>query len=196
MATQTLIRPEELLKLRRRNTWLSESSDYNAKFGPIKLMEALSKGENKKSKTSRLLSWAVRNRELDHMCPWFWSAAQLMHHYQRMLPGKEDGCYGTMAEVFKDRPKGKCVPVSAVLYCGVNCTLTVVVCCSCDAQKSSHKPLDRDDQDQGERMLHAALDVRQETCCSGWERADEECFPLQQPSGVQQPDPPPRVWQA
>lgn len=31
IATQTMIRPEELLQLRRRNTWLSESSDYNAK---------------------------------------------------------------------------------------------------------------------------------------------------------------------
>ncbi len=109
MATQTFIRPEELLQLRRRNTWLSESSDYNAKSGSIKLMEILSKGENKKSKTSRLLSWVVRNRELDHMCPWFWSAARLMHDYQRMLPAKEDGCYGTMADVFKDRPKGECV---------------------------------------------------------------------------------------
>ena len=68
MATQTFIRPEELLNLRRRNTWLSESSDYNAKFGSIKLIEILSKGENKKSKTSRLLSWVVRNRELDLTC--------------------------------------------------------------------------------------------------------------------------------
>ena len=117
MATQSFIRPEELLQLRRRKTWLSESSDYNAKFGPIKLMEILSKGENKKSKTSRLLSWVVRNRELDHMCPWFWSAARLMHDYQRMLPGKEDGCYGTMTEVFQDRPKGECVADSATSPC-------------------------------------------------------------------------------
>ncbi|DBB11560.1 TPA: hypothetical protein ACH3X3_006956 [Trebouxia sp. C0006] len=81
IATQTMIRPEELLQLRRRNTWLSESSDYAAKSGPIKLIEIFSKGANKNSKTSRLLSWVVRNRELDHMCPWFWMAARLMHDY-------------------------------------------------------------------------------------------------------------------
>ncbi len=106
IATQTMIRPEELLQLRRRNTWLSESSDYAAKSGPIKLIEILSKGANKNSKTSRLLSWVVRNRELDHMCPWFWMAARLMHDYQRMLPGKDGGHYGSMVQVFKDRPKG------------------------------------------------------------------------------------------
>lgn len=91
-------------------------------------METLNKGGNKKSKTSRLLSWVVQNRELDHMCPWFWSAAKLMHDYQRMLPRKEDGCYGTMTEVFKDKPHGECVPNLATLvhcikahceYCGV-----------------------------------------------------------------------------
>lgn len=197
MATQTFIRPEELLQLRRRNTWLSESSDYNAKFGPIKLMEILSKGKNKKSKTSRLLSWVVRNRELDHMCPWFWSAAKLMHDYQRMLPEKEDGCYGTMTEVFRDKPKGGCVADSAILVCCIKAHAdNSGGCCSCDAQKSSHKPLDRDDREQGERVLHATFDVRQETCCSGGERAHEERFPLQQPSGVQQADPPPCVWQA
>ena len=81
IATQTMIRPEELLQLRRRNTWLSESSDYAAKSRPIKLIEIFSKGANKNSKTSRLLSWVVRNRELDHMCPWFWMAARLMHDY-------------------------------------------------------------------------------------------------------------------
>ena len=106
IATQTMIRPEELLQLRRRNTWLSESSDYAAKSGPIKLIEILSKGENKNSKTCRLLSWVVRNRELDHLCPWFWMAARLMHDYQRMLPGKEGGHYGTMVQVFQDRTKG------------------------------------------------------------------------------------------
>ena len=106
IATQTMIRPEELLQLRRRNTWLSESSDYAAKSGPIKLIEILSKGANKNSKTSRLLSWVVRNRELYHMCPWFWMAARLMHDYQRMLPGKDGGHYGSMVQVFKDRPKG------------------------------------------------------------------------------------------
>ena len=146
MATQTFIRPEELLQLRCRNTWLSESSDYNTKFGPIKLMEILSKGKNKKSKTSRLLSWAVRNRELDHVCPWFWSAAKLMHDYQRMLPGKEDGCYGTMIEVFKDRPKGKRFSDAATLVqCSQSHAEYSLVCCSCDAQKSPHQPLDRDD---------------------------------------------------
>ncbi len=62
-----MIRPEELLQLRRRKTWLSESSDYAAKSDPIKLIEILSKGANKNSKTSCLLSWVVRNRELDHM---------------------------------------------------------------------------------------------------------------------------------
>ncbi len=106
IATQTMIRPEELLQLRRRNTWLSESSDYAANSGPIKLIEILSKGANKNSKTSRLLSWVVRNRELDHMCPWFWMAARLMHDYQRMLPGKDGGHYGSMVQVFKDRPTG------------------------------------------------------------------------------------------
>ena len=106
IATQTMIRPEELLQLRRRNTWLSESSDYYAKAGPIKLMEILSKGENKNSKTSRLLSWVVRNRELDSMCPWFWAAARLMHDYQRMQPGSGDGHYGTMAQLFQERPQG------------------------------------------------------------------------------------------
>ena len=106
IATQTMIRPEELLQLRRRNTWLSESSDYAAKSGPIKLIEILSKGANKNSRTSRLLSWVVRNRELDHMCPWFWMAAGLVHDYQRMLPGKEGGHYGSMVQVFKDRPRG------------------------------------------------------------------------------------------
>ena len=131
MATQTFIRPEE--QLRRRNTWLSESGDYNAKFGPIKFMEILSKGENKKSKTSRLLSWVVRNRELDHMCPWFWSAASLMHDYQRMLPGKEDGCYGTMTEVFQDRPKGECVSDLATSPCIQSHAEYCWWCCSCDA---------------------------------------------------------------
>ena len=106
IATQTMIRPEELLQLRRRNTWLSESSDYAAKSGPLKLIEILSKGENKDSKTSRLLSWVVRNRKLDHLCPWFWMAARLMHDYERMLPGKEGGRYGTMVQVFQDKPKG------------------------------------------------------------------------------------------
>ena len=93
IATQTMIRPEELLQLRRRNTWLSESSDYAAKSGPINLIDILSKGANKNIKTSRLLSWVVhhsrtcatmswiicalggaplahmRNHELDHVCP-------------------------------------------------------------------------------------------------------------------------------
>ena len=115
IATQTSIRPEEILQLRRRNTWLSESSDYYAKAGPIKLMEILSKGENKNSKTSRLLSWVVRNRELDSMCPWFWTAARLMHDYQRMQPGSDDGHYGTMVQVFQQRPQGeyRVVPVNA-----------------------------------------------------------------------------------
>ncbi|DBA88809.1 TPA: hypothetical protein ACH3X1_004222 [Trebouxia sp. C0004] len=61
IATQTMIIPEELLQLRCRNRWLSESSDYAAKSGPIKLIEILIKGANKNSKTSRLLSWVVRN---------------------------------------------------------------------------------------------------------------------------------------
>ena len=69
IATQTMIRQEELLQLRRRNTWLSESSDYTAKSGPMRLIEILSKGANKNSKTSRLLSWLVHNQELDHLCP-------------------------------------------------------------------------------------------------------------------------------
>jgi len=73
IATQTMIRPEELLQLRRRNTWLSESSDYAANSGPIKLIEM---------------------------------AARLMHDYQRMLPGKDGGHYGSMVQVFKDRPTG------------------------------------------------------------------------------------------
>lgn len=121
IATQTMIRPEELLQLRRRNTWLSESSDYASKSGPIKLIEILSKGANKNSKTSRLLSWVVRNRELDHLCPWFWIAARLMHDYQRMLPGKEGGHYGSMVQVFKDRPKGDCtVLVNGSLDCFLN----------------------------------------------------------------------------
>lgn len=138
IATQTMIRPEELLQLRRRNTWLSESSDYDAKSGSIKLMEILSKGENKNNKTSRLLSWVVRNRELDHMCPWFWAAARLMHDYQRMQPGSEDGHYGTMVQVFQDRPKGECSPTpSAAVSCSFG-MLTISCCvCSQDAQESS-----------------------------------------------------------
>ena len=76
------------------------------------------------------MSWAVRNRELDHMCPWFWSAAKLMHDYQRMLPGKEDGCYGTMTEVFKDKPKGMRFSDAATL---IQCSQSHAECCWCVA---------------------------------------------------------------
>ena len=134
IATQTMIRPEELLQLRRRNTWLSESSDYNAKSGSIKLMEILSKGENKNNKTSRLLSWVVRNRDLDHMCPWFWAAARLMHDYQRMQPGSEDGHYGTMVQVCsRTGPKVNAVPHQALSVLQVNCSFAMLtfVCCVC-----------------------------------------------------------------
>lgn len=172
VATQTMIRPEELLQLRRRNTWLSESSDYNAKSGSIKLMEILSKGENKNSKTSRLLSWVVRNRELDHMCPWFWVAARLMHDYQRMQPGTDDGHYGTMVQVFQDRPKGdhslsidvsvpSLVAITRHLFDQVTCSIPntsilAKLCfamppidllfCSQDAKESSKKHFDREDR--------------------------------------------------
>ena len=40
-----------------------------------------------------------------------------MPDYQRMLPGKEDGWYGTTTEVFKDGPKGGCVSDSATGQC-------------------------------------------------------------------------------
>ena len=101
-------------------------------------MEILNKGENKNNKTSRLLSWVVRNRELDHMCPWFWAAARLMHDYQRMQPGSEDGHYGTMLQVYQDRPKGECSPTpSAAVSCSF-AMLTLSCCvCSQDAQESS-----------------------------------------------------------
>lgn len=53
-----------------------------------------------------------------------------MHDYQRMLPGKEDGCYGTMTEVFKDKPKGSRFSDAATL---IRCSQSHAEYCWCVA---------------------------------------------------------------
>ena len=69
--SQTLIRDTELLLLQRMRSCLSESSQYQTSFGPLKLMEVVSKGAQKTNKTSLLYSWMIRRRQIDHSCPFF-----------------------------------------------------------------------------------------------------------------------------
>ncbi|KAL0018011.1 hypothetical protein WJX79_004676 [Trebouxia sp. C0005] len=102
--SQTLIRDTELLLLQRVRSCLSESSQYQTSFGPLKLMEVVSKGAQKTNKTNLLYSWMIRRRQIDHSCPFFWGAVRLFHDYQRMQPGKPGNRHGSLVEVMRDRP--------------------------------------------------------------------------------------------
>ena len=75
VGSQTLIRDTELLQLQRMRSSLSKSSQYQTSFGPLKLLEVVSKGVQKTNKTSYLYSWMIRRRQIDHLCPFFWTAA-------------------------------------------------------------------------------------------------------------------------
>ena len=110
VGSQTLIRDTELLRLQRMRSFLSESSQYQTSFGPLKLMEVVSKGAQKTNKTSLLYSRMIRRR-IDHLCPFFWTAARLFHDYQRMQPGKPGNRHGSLVEVTKNRPSGIFVPL-------------------------------------------------------------------------------------
>ena len=104
--SHTLIRDTELLLLQRMRSSLSESSQYQTSFGPLKLMEVVSKGAQKTNKTNLLYSWMIRRRQIDHSCPFFWGAARLFHDYQRMQLGKPGNLYGSLVKVMRDRPSG------------------------------------------------------------------------------------------
>ena len=121
VGSQTLIRDTKLLLLQRMRSCLSESSQYQTSFGPLKLMEVVSKGAQKTNKTrqpikqahdprwvrslcnqpaSYLYSWMVRRRQIDHLCPFFWVEARLFQRiyqrsYQRIQPGKPGNQHGT-----------------------------------------------------------------------------------------------------
>ncbi|KAL0033260.1 hypothetical protein WJX77_000951 [Trebouxia sp. C0004] len=102
--SQTLIRDTELLQLQRMRSSLSKSSQYQTSFGPLKLLEVVSKGVQKTNKTSYLYSWMIRRRQIDHLCPFFWTAARLFHDYQRMQPGQPGNQHGSLVEVIRDGP--------------------------------------------------------------------------------------------
>ncbi|DBA81809.1 TPA: hypothetical protein ACH3X1_007536 [Trebouxia sp. C0004] len=71
---------------------------------PLKLLEVVSKGVQKTNKTSYLYSWMIRRRQIDHLCPFFWTAARLFHDYQRMQPGQPGNQHGSLVEVIRDGP--------------------------------------------------------------------------------------------
>ncbi|KAL0049420.1 hypothetical protein WJX82_001944 [Trebouxia sp. C0006] len=104
VGSQPLIRDTELLQLQRMRSSLSKSSQYQTNFGPLKLLEVVSKGVQKTNKTSYLYSWMIRRRQIDHLCPFFWTAARLFHDYQRMQPGQPGNQHGSLVEVIMDRP--------------------------------------------------------------------------------------------
>ena len=56
VGSQTLIRDTELLQLQRMRSCPSESSQYQTSFGPLKLMEVVSKGAQNTNKTNYLYS--------------------------------------------------------------------------------------------------------------------------------------------
>ena len=114
--SQTLIRDSELLLLQRMRSCLSESSQYQTSFGPLKLMEVVSKGAQKTNKTNLLYSWMIRRREIDHLCPFLWGAAHLFHDYQRMQPGKPGNLYGSLVEVMRDNPSGNFNAFDALVH--------------------------------------------------------------------------------
>lgn len=116
VGSQTLIRDTELLQLQRVRSCLSESSQYQTSFGPLKLMEVVSKGVQKTNKTSLLYSWMIRRRQIDHLCPFFWVAARMFHDYQRMQPGKPGNQCGGLVEVIRIRPLGMFFAFEALVH--------------------------------------------------------------------------------
>ena len=116
VGSQPLIRDTELLQLQRMRSSLSKSSQYQTSFGPLKLLEVVSKGVQKTNKTSYLYSWMIRRRQIDHLCPFFWTAARLFHDYQRMQPGQPGNQHGSLVEVIMDRPSGRSCASDALVH--------------------------------------------------------------------------------
>lgn len=106
IGSQTLIRATELLHLLRMRTFLSESAQYQTSLGRFKMLEVVSKGEQKSNKTNFMYSWMIRRRQIDNTCPFFWTAARLFHDYQRMQPGRPGSAYGSMVDVMTSRTRG------------------------------------------------------------------------------------------
>ena len=71
-----------------------------------------------------------------------------MHDYQRMQPGNGDGHYGTMVQVFQQRPKGNYGFQRYICRLSQGAMLTSMVFCSRDAQASSQESADREDCEQ------------------------------------------------
>jgi len=119
LSTQTLIRAKEMLQLKRMHCRLVPiSSDYLSKFGPVQLMEIVSKGYNKKDKSGTLYSWVTRRLKVELTDPMFWSSVALLHHDRRMRQG-DSIAHGSIVDVIQQRKTGQ--------YCHA-CLLCVSVC--------------------------------------------------------------------
>ena len=143
VSTQTLIRSKELLQLQRMHTRLTPfTSDYLSQFGPVQLMQIVSKGYNKKDKSGTLYSWVTRRLRVEMTDPMFWAAARLVHDDQRMKQG-EYARHGTILEVIQQRKQGALLlgHMSCLCLTGSMCSIASAFAIEM-TQRSAWRPLE------------------------------------------------------